>query len=174
MRKTFHAALLALIVLLLSAVAAFAAPVRASPPGPAPAAALLQLADPQPPPDLSELDGLVDAGAVIVDLLTANVGGIPIFLIVLLVVMAAEFVGLTDAIADPARAQMNKQRLAMGTGIAFGLLSSVLTITPDPELVGWQLAVALIVGVIRGFLAGIIAALVYETGRALVKRGQGA
>jgi hypothetical protein len=179
MRKTFYALLALLIALLFLAVPAFtvaaasAAPAGLSP-GPAPAAAFALLADPQPPVDLSDLDGLIDAGQVVVDLMTANIGGIPVFLIVLLVVMASEFVGLADAEGDKARSQMLKQRLAMGTGIAFGLLASVLAIAPDPALIGWQLAVALITGVVRGLLAGIVAALTYEVGRALIFRKKAA
>ena len=61
----------------------------------------------------------------------------------------------------------------MGTGIGFGLLASVLTISPDPALVGWQLAAAVITGVIKGLLAGILAALTYEGGRALINRARG-
>ncbi len=173
MRRLFNAALLLLAFLILAApfsVVAASPRFLLSPPGAAPAAALLE---PQPPPDLSELAGLMDTAAIVADLLTANIGGIPVFLIVLLVVLAAEFGGLTEAKQDPAREQMNKQRLALGTGISFGLLASVLIISPDPALVGWQLAAAVITGVVRGLLAGILAALTYETGRALLNRARG-
>jgi hypothetical protein len=123
---------------------------------------IVQPDDPPPSTDLTWLDPyLVEAQ----QLLAPAIAGIPITLFVLIWTSGASFVGL-------AITQLQKQRWAIGTGLAFGLLASLSSI-PDTNALSTIATITLIAGaVVRGLTAGILAALLYEGGRGLLSRGK--
>jgi hypothetical protein len=115
-----------------------------------------------PPPDLSWLS---DYAAEAQQLLAPALAGAPIALLVLIWTSGASFVGL-------AVTQIQKQRWAIGTGLAFGLLASMSSL-PDTTTLSTMTMITLIAGaVVRGLTAGILAALLYESGRGLLNRGK--
>jgi hypothetical protein len=118
---------------------------------------------PAPPADLPPQDTswLANYSEQAQELLAPAVAGIPIAFLVLVWTSGAAFVGL----ANTAKA---KRWWAIVTGLAFGLLASLQAIPATTDLTTMAMILLLAGAVVRGLTAGILAALLYESGGALI------